>query len=154
MVVAHQAVYGWVRTNVVARGGWRLAPSELVALLRRTPDPHGLVLVPRRQPRHFNSQLVDTPGLVGGQDAPHVLLHPADALEAGLCDGGAVEVCSAHGRLVGVVAVDPDLRRGVVSIPHGFAGPHVNTLTSLGADVDALTGMPQLSGVPVMVRPA
>lgn len=45
-VVAHEAVYGWVRRNVEKRDGWRLAPAEFVALLpkavgpgRSVPDP-------------------------------------------------------------------------------------------------------------------
>jgi anaerobic selenocysteine-containing dehydrogenase len=153
VLVKDEAVYGWVARQVQARGGWRLAPPELVGLLNHTPDPEGLVLIPRRQARHFNSQLVGTADLAGGQDDPYLLVHPDDARAAGLEDGGRAEVRSAYGTLVGVVAVDPDIRRGAVSLPHGFAGPHVNQLTSLGADIDPMTGMPRFNALPVTLAP-
>lgn len=148
-VVAHDAVFGWVRRNVQKRGGWRLAPTELVSMLTNTSEPVGLTLIPRRQLKHFNSQLVETIDMVAGQDAPQVLVSSTDAGEARLAEGDWVEVRSPFGAVRGVVHIDSDIRAGCVSIPHGFAGTNVNQLTSSSEGVDALTGMPMFSGVSV-----
>ena len=153
-VVAHEAVYGWVRRNVAKRGGWRLAPAELVALLQEAREPAGLSLIPRRQLKHFNSQLVGTAALPSGQDEPHLLVNPADASDAEVAEGDRVEVSSPFGSLAAVVRLDPDIRPGTVSLPHGFADLNVNLLTTLAEGVDALTGMPTFSGVPVTLTKA
>ena len=52
------------------------------------------------------------------------------------------------------VHLDPDMRPGAVSLPHGFADVNVNLLTTSAEGVDALTGMPSFSGVPVTVSRA
>jgi hypothetical protein len=49
-----------------------------------------------------------------------------------------------------VVRVTPDIRPGVVSIPHGFDDANVNHL-AITADADPLSGMTVLSGLVVEV---
>lgn len=148
-VVAHEAVYGWVRRNVEKRGGWRLAPAELVALLPKAVGPAGLSLIHRRQLRHVNSQLVGTVALPSGLDEARVLVNPADASDAEVAGGDRVQVSSAFGSMMAVAHLDPDIRPGAVSLPHGFADFNVNLLTTSADRVDTLTGMPTFSGVPV-----
>jgi hypothetical protein len=46
---------------------------------------------------------------------------------------------SALGELTGVAHVDASVRRGAVSVPHGYAGANVNVLTSKD-DIDLVTG--------------
>jgi hypothetical protein len=53
-----------------------------------------------------------------------------------------------------VVHLDPDIRPGAVSLPHGFADINVNLLTTSAEGVDALTGMPSFSGVPLTMTRA
>jgi anaerobic selenocysteine-containing dehydrogenase len=93
-----------------------------------------------------NSQLV----FLG--DAPEILLHPADAATAGVPDGAPVTVRSAAGELTGIARVDPEMRRGAVSVPHGHADANVNALTS-HREADPITGMARYSGVPVTIHP-
>ena len=119
----------------------------LVAQLATLRPPGPLCLVPRRQKRHVNSQLT----FLG--DAPEVLLHPDDAAAAGLADGQAVIVRSGTGELSGTARVDPGMRRGAVSVPHGYEGANVNMLTS-HQEADPVTGMARYSGVPVTVHAA
>ena len=57
------------------------------------------------------------------------------------------------GELVGVARVDPSIRRGAVSVPHGHEGANVNWLTDAD-DIDRTTGMAHDSGIPVTLRPA
>ena len=74
---------------------------------------------------------------------------------AGVGDGELVEVTSPHGSAVRCAPrrrrVSP---RGTHHVPHGFAEPNVGHLAATDADIDPLTGMPMLVGVPVSLRPA
>ena len=62
-------------------------------------------------------------------------------------------VRSAHGELTGIAKVDPTIRAGAVSVPHGHQRANVNQLTSKDA-LDPITGMARYSGIPVTVHPA
>lgn len=138
----------WVEAHLDRLGGWRLAPSLLVdqlAALEEEPAP--LVLVPRRQMRHLNSQL-DFLGEVA-----EVIVHPDDAAAHGVADGQRVVVRSPQGELVGVAKVDPSVRAGAVSVPHGHQRANVNVLTC-EHDIDQPTGMTHYSGIPVSLHPA
>ena len=136
-----------------------LAPAPLVAQFTTwaatLPGTDELVLVNRRLVRQMNSTMRD----VGAQAAlgpyPTLLVHPHDAATRGIADGDEVEIESAHGRTTARAEVSDAIRRGVVSVPHGFdgtAGPNVNDLTSDTDACDPLTGMPRYSGFPVRVR--
>jgi anaerobic selenocysteine-containing dehydrogenase len=137
----------WVDEHLDRLGGWRLAPQLLVEQLAALATPASLVLVPRRQARHLNSQL----DFLG--DELEVIVHPDDAAAAGVVDGEAVAVASGGGVVVGVAKSDPSMRRGAVSVPHGHQDANVNLLTDKD-DIDRVTGMAHYSGIPVTIRPA
>ena len=139
---------GWVERNVLPGGRWNLAPAPLVAQLASVADVAPLVMIPRRLWRRVNSYGRDLPQVLEREPAD-ILLHPADAVEAGVVDGGEVCVESAFGRLRGTAKVDDSIRRGAVAIPHGWSDPNVSALLSATDGVDPLTGMPTYSGVPV-----
>jgi anaerobic selenocysteine-containing dehydrogenase len=143
----HELPAPWIEQHVERLGGWRLAPSLLVAQLATLPEPDPLVLVPRRQAKHLNSQL-DYLG-----EPAEVLLNPADATAVSVIDGQRVTVRTARGAVDATAKIDPAIRRGAVSIPHGHQHTNVNVLTD-HRDVDPLTGMTRYSGVPVSVDPA
>ena len=154
-----QPTYGWVADRVLPEDRWQLAPPELVQQLdetreRRSLDGSRLLLVPRRQPRHMNSALIDGGGPPGRADRPLLEVHPDDARAAGVADGTRVRVISEHGEVEATVRCDPRLRPGVVSLPHGFVATNVNDLTTSRVGVDPLTGMVTLSGIEVSLRPA
>jgi anaerobic selenocysteine-containing dehydrogenase len=139
----------WVDDFIAEIGGWRLAPPQLVAQLAELSpgEPGTLRLIPRRQKRHVNSQFT----FLG--DQPEVLLHPDDAAAAGLADGAAMIVRNHAGELTATARLDPGMRRGAVSVPHGYADANVNRLTS-HLQADPLTGMARYSGIAVTVHPA
>ena len=147
----HEVPAPWVDQHVERMGGWRLAPQLLVDQLAALdiPDalvPATLVMVPRRQVRHLNSQF-DYLG-----EPAEVMLHPDDAAAAHVVDREPVVVRSKHGELTGVAKVDAAIRRGAVSVPHGHQRANVNQLTSKDA-LDPITGMALYSGIPVSVHP-
>lgn len=148
-----------------------LAPGPLVTDLGRVHaglhDDPGLVIIGRRQTRSLNSWLHNVPALMRGKDRCTVLLHPDDASDHGLVDGGRCEVSSAAGLIEATVEVSDGIRRGVVSLPHGWGhegaglqlsvaeqhpGANLNALTGPGG-LDVPSGTAAFSGVPVRVRP-
>jgi anaerobic selenocysteine-containing dehydrogenase len=139
----------WVDDHLDRLGGWRIAPELLVEQLAslRTADDAPLVLVPRRQVRHLNSQL----DFLG--EVVEVVVHPDDAAAAGIVEGQRVVVRSARGELVGIAKVDDSMRAGAVSVPHGHQNANVNELTCKD-EIDRPTGMARYSGVPVTLHPA
>ncbi len=87
---------------------------------------------------------------------PMLALHPADAAELGLKDGGHARIDSTHGAATLKVTLDDGLQRGTV-----FAPFHWNDATSGLARVDAVvqpftdaaSGQPELKATPVRVTP-
>jgi anaerobic selenocysteine-containing dehydrogenase len=150
---AEPQMFGWFTDSVLADRRWDLAPEPIVAQLAnlraaRVPE---LVLIPRRQVRHVNSQLTDGSG--GRADTADLLIHPDDAGDRGIDDGMAVRVTSDHGSLVTTASVTDAIRIGAVSVPHGFGDPSPATVLSSRVGVDPLTGMVRLGGVAVEVEP-
>ncbi len=88
-------------------------------------------------------------------------LHSADAQKLGLTDGARASCRSATGEVQVVVELDDNLRRGTVTLPHGYgqhyrdsapAGPQINRLTA-AAHCDPLTRTPFHKYVPVHIAP-
>ena len=149
-----------------------LAPAKLVADLDRLEarrpslsSQNGLLLIGRRDLRSNNSWMHNSERLVKGHDRCTLLMHPEDARGHGLKDGEPVRVTSRVGAVLAALEVSEEMRRGVVSLPHGFgharegvrlrvasahAGVSVNDLTD-EQRVDAMCGNAVLSGVPVEV---
>jgi anaerobic selenocysteine-containing dehydrogenase len=153
LIVDETSTFGWVEASL-PDGRWRVAPPELVeqfeALLAAAPTD-GLVLIPRRQPRHMNSLLRDA-GASGRLDEPEVFVHPADAAAHGVVEGDPIMLRTEHGEMRGIARFDASLRPGVVSVPHGWPGAaHVGRLMTGAVGCDPLTGMVRQSGVPVAV---
>ena len=119
-------------------------------------------LVCRRHVGALNSSGRDLPRM---QQAPYnpAFLHPDDLVTLGLEPGDAIELRSTTGVLRTVVAADATLRRGLVSITHAYGdvpgselgfqvtGSNANLLVRSDANHDRITGMPQLSNIPVAV---
>ncbi len=105
----------------------------------------------------------------GGRTTNPLGIHPADAAERGLADGDQVVVASAHGAVETVVALDAELRPGVVSMVHGWGhaaspglrvasqhpGTNPNVLLPSGPDsFEPLSSQAHMTGIPVTVTPA
>lgn len=91
---------------------------RLRAALRERPA--AIVLVGRRHLRSNNSWMHNVPALTGGTNRCTLHIHPEDAARLGLADGAAVRVKGAGGEVVAPAEVTDAVRRGVVSLPHGW----------------------------------
>ncbi|MBS1693795.1 MAG: molybdopterin-dependent oxidoreductase [Actinobacteria bacterium] len=155
-------------------GRVELAPRPLAEDVGRLRDslqrarPRGsgaFTLVGRRHLRSNNSWMHNLPALAGGTNRCTLYVHPDDAAELGLGDIAVVK--GAAGELTVPVELTEDIRRGVVSLPHGWGhdqqqtrmavaartpGVNVNQLND-GTMLDPLSGTAVLNGVPVEVSP-
>jgi anaerobic selenocysteine-containing dehydrogenase len=132
-------------------------------LVDESRPAHPFVLIGRRENRVINSTGRNLPGLMRGRSYNPAFMHPDDLAELGLTSGDVAEIRSAHGSVVGVVASDRSLRRGVVAMSHGFGrnpgepeDPHVdgantNRLFRTDVDEDPITGMPRMGALPVSI---
>ncbi|MER5436275.1 molybdopterin oxidoreductase family protein [Streptomyces sp. NPDC002588] len=151
-------------------GRIELLPQPIVDDLPRLEKalrerPTGLVLVGRRHLRSNNSWMHNVPALTGGTNRCTLHIHPEDAERLGVRDGAAVRVKGAGGEVTAPAEVTDGVRRGVVSLPHGWGhdrpgtrlshaatdpGVNVNQLLD-GKLLDPLSGNAVLNGVPVEI---
>jgi anaerobic selenocysteine-containing dehydrogenase len=152
-----------------------LAPEAILADIPRLaagmhdgPADGELVLVGRRDLRSNNSWMHNVKVLVKGKPRCTLHVHPDDAARLGLVDGAPATVTARTGRVVAPVHVTDAVRRGVVSLPHGWghdlpgmrlgvAADHAGVNSNLLADderIDAVTGTAAFTGLPVEVAPA
>ncbi len=138
--------------------------ARLLASLDRSWDD-SMVLVGRRHVRSNNSWMHNIKVLVKGKNRCTLQIHPEDASELGLEEGASARVTSRVGEVSLPIEITDGIRRGVVSIPHGFgqdlpgvqmdvatAYPGVNTNVLTDEYFrDELSGNIALNGVPVEV---
>lgn len=152
-------------------GRIELAPHQLTADVARLRDAlgrraDGFVLIGRRHLRSNNSWMHNLPALSGGSNRCTLRINPDDAADLGLTDTAVVK--GPGGELLAPVEITPEMRRGVVSLPHGWGhdrggtgqrvaadepGVNVNQLND-GNHLDPLSGTAVLNGIPVDIAPA
>jgi len=151
-----------------------LAPEILLADVARLHEgldgrrDHPFVLIGRRDLRSNNSWMHNLSVLVKGKPRCTAHLHPDDAASLGLDDGDDAIVRSRVGEVRVPVEVTDAIRRGVVSIPHGWghdldgvqlevAAAHAGVNSNLLADetfFEPISGNAVLNGIPVDVQRA
>lgn len=126
-------------------------------------DERPFRLVSRRQANVLNSVGWDEPGQQRGRTTNPAHMHPADLEALGLVDGDAVQIRSERATIPAIVATDPDLRRGLVSMSHSWGdgpdrdsevrriGANTGRLSAVDRDYEPYTGLPRMSNIPVEV---
>ncbi|QGV81419.1 molybdopterin oxidoreductase family protein [Streptomyces ficellus] len=154
-------------------GRVELLPEPIAADLTRlrtalAAPGDALVLVGRRHLRSNNSWMHNLPSLNRGTNTCTLQVHPEDAARLGLTDGEPARVKAEGGELQAPVEVTDTVRRGVVSLPHGWGHDRPGTRTAVaskrpgvnvnqlldGTRLDPLSGTAVLNGFPVEVSPA
>ncbi|MFB1296636.1 molybdopterin-dependent oxidoreductase [Mycobacterium sp. pW049] len=153
------------------RGRIQLAHNDIaaeIALLARPDETEGfpLRMIGMREPRSENSWMHNAPLLMRGDRSHHGLMNADDAAELGIADGSEIQVSSPYGTITVPITLTKDIVPGVIAVPHGWGhkgtggwklankagGANVNLLTSSEpGDVESLSGMAWLTGVPVRV---
>lgn len=148
-----------------------LAPPQLIGDAARLRDSlgqrsEGYLLIGRRHLRSNNSWMHNLPALAGGTNTCTLRMHPDDAADLGVSDSAVVK--GPGGELVVPVEITDDIRRGVLSLPHGWGhdrsgtgqtlaarhpGVNANQLND-GSVLDPLSGTAVLNGIPVVVSAA
>lgn len=152
-------------------GRVELAPEPFVedaARLRAAldRDVDRFVLIGRRHLRSNNSWMHNVPALAGGSNRCTLQMNPDDVAELGLADTAKVK--GPGGEVLAPIEPMPGMRRGVVSLPHGWGhgrdgtrlevaagqpGVNANQLND-GGRLDPLSGTAVLNGIPVDIAPA
>ena len=141
--------------------------SRVCAARIAEPDD-GLRLVSRRHLRSKNSWMHNVKVLVKGKDRCTLLVHPDDAADSGLVDGGRARVSSEAGTIEVPVEVSDEMMPGVVSLPHGWGHDRPGTRLSVAREhagvnnnllapthfFDTLSNNAAVNGIPVEVVPA
>ena len=151
----------------------RLDAPEVLADARTLAARNGhdpsfpLRLIGLRELRSHNSWMHNAPLLMRGGREHTARIHPEDAAAAGIADGEACRVTSAHGSVEVPAKVTDEVKRGTVAVPHGWGhrgggwrvandagGANVNALASSDpAELERLAGMAHLNGIPIRIEP-
>ena len=131
---------------------------------RQNTPKHPFRLVPRRSNHFVNSSGRSLQGLTRGRPWNPAYLHPEDLVELELSPGDLVRIRSRHDAVLGVVAADESLRRGLVSMTHAFGtnpdeqenpravGSNTGRLLRAEDDYDPVSGIPRMGALPVAVE--
>jgi len=139
--------------------------------LRESTNGHDpalpLRLIGLRELRSHNSWMHNARLLMRGGRTHSARIHPDDANEYGIPDGGRCRISSAHGSIEIDATVTDEVKPGTLAVPHGWGhrggwqvansagGANVNLLASSAPeDLERLAGMAFLNGIPVAVEPA
>jgi anaerobic selenocysteine-containing dehydrogenase len=122
-------------------------------------------LVCRREAYVYNSTY-NLAATNHGRGYSPAFMHPADLKWIGLVPGDTVTITSGRASVAAIVQPDESLRRGLVSMAHGFGdatgedkrmrevGTNTNRLLLTDQGFDRYSGQPRMSNVPVYVLKA
>ncbi|MFK7898943.1 MAG: molybdopterin-dependent oxidoreductase [Myxococcota bacterium] len=141
--------------------------GEVEAMLGKSPlgdGPFRYRMAVRRLRDANNSAGLSLPSIKARLPFNPAYMNPDDMEEEGIAEGDVVEISSAHGKLRALAEEDPSLRKGVISISHGFGGlpsqdvkyaeggVSANWLTSTREGArETINAMPWMTGFPISV---
>ena len=117
-----------------------------------------------RRHNHTYNTSCNVPATNRGVSYNPAFMHPADIEHLGLAEGALVRIRSSRSSIPAILAADPDLRRGIVSMAFGYGpadeqddvrqtGSSPSRLLANDEIFDRYTGQPRMSNVPVSVEP-
>ncbi|GGB53293.1 molybdopterin-containing oxidoreductase family protein [Blastomonas aquatica] len=141
-------------------------PAQLMAYGRDDPAAHGYPfrLISRRSRHRFNSTGGHLSALAAKRTTNPAHIHPDDLAGLGVTDGEMIRIASPHGEVHALAKASDALRRGVISMAHGYGDPDVgpdevpmrggstNRLVCETSGYDPITGQALQSAIPVKVQ--
>ncbi|MGE0388258.1 MAG: molybdopterin-dependent oxidoreductase [Gammaproteobacteria bacterium] len=148
-----------------------VAPDDVAAELAAVraeplpaPGAFALRLAVRRMRAVSNTMFHHLPAIRRRHRHNPAFLHPEELAAHGIADGDRIAIVSAHGRVEAIARADADVRRGVISMAHGWgglpdappggldAGVCTNLLLAVDDRADPINSMPVMTGEPVRVE--
>lgn len=139
--------------------------AAMTADFSAEPDRRFPFLLSSRRSRHRMNSIGNTlPDLQRQFRRNHAYMNPDDLRALDLVSGDAVEIMSDHGSILLDAQADDTVRRGVVSVSHGFGGlpddggdwrdkgASPNLLISTDRDIQTINAMPRMTAIPVDIR--
>jgi len=140
--------------------------QEEFSIVRRSQDGHvfDLLLICRRLREVFNSGGRSSPEIRKRQPFNAAYFNPTDIAAQGFASGDRIEIVSDNGAIPAVIASDPTMRPGVVSMAHGWGGlpgddegydrvgACTGVLINTERDYEAINAMPRQSSIPIYIR--
>lgn len=129
-----------------------------------TGESYPYKLTSRRLREVCNSSHRNVPEIRKRVPVNYAYMNPDDLASLGLGAGAMVEISSDAGCIPAAVHPDPTVRRGVVSMTHGWGnlpdetdyerdGSNTNLLISTDRDIEPIVALPRMSAIPVAVTP-
>lgn len=135
--------------------------EELRSVLNECDEEKGAFthrLAVRRMRDVVNTSYHNLPSIRRRIPGNPAYLNPADLEALGIRRGDPVKIATETDYIIAVAEPDEAVRRGVVSISHGWGGltgvdggTSTNLLTTTDRFVEDINGMPRLSGIPVKI---
>ena len=140
-------------------------PAQLITYARHDPAAEGYPfrLISRRSRHRFNSTGGHLSALKAKRTTNPAHIHPDDLAGMGVCDGDIIRIASLHGEVHALAKASDGLRRGVISMAHGYGDPDAgpdeiatrgastNRLVNETIGYDPITGQSLQSAIPVKV---
>ena len=129
-------------------------------------DQYPMRMLSRRLQAAHNSNWRDNQALKLKYEFNPAFINPDDLADLNINDGDTVEIISARASITSVAVAADDVRRGCISMAHGWGGnpdepedPHnkggnTGRLCFTDRDFDLYTGIPRMSNIAVKVLPA
>jgi len=123
------------------------------------------LLTSRRIREVQNSSYRNLPKIRARMPYNYAYLHPDELARLGVAAGDRIRIRSETDSIPAVVAADPSLRSGVVSMTHGWGalpdetvyerdGANTGLLISTDRDLEPINAMPRMSAIPVTIERA
>jgi len=121
------------------------------------------LLINRRNRHRMNSMGGTLPDLLRMMPYNVANMNPADMASHDIAAGDRIEVQSDNGTIEMIAHADETVRRGVLSISHGFGGipgtenylrdgVSPNMLISTDRDLQTINAMPRMTAIPINIR--
>lgn len=120
-------------------------------------------LTSRRLREVLNSSGHNVPVIKKRMPLNYAYMNPEELTELGFSSGDSIEITSDTGSIPAVVSADPTIRRGVISMSHGWGGlpgesdfkvdgSNTGILISTDRHLDPINAMPRMSAIPVNIK--